>query len=140
MSRGGFPYVYTRKFNIMKMKLQLKKKIAAFAALLFLMPMSIWAEDINPNLGDVNGDGAVNVTDVTIVVDYILGNENNNFIFENADLNYDEEINVTDVTALVNLILTGKNNTTFDVDTNLDDDIGYGGGGSGPARVRRINN
>ena len=91
---------------------------------------------INNIRGDVNGDGATNVTDVTMTVDHILGITSNNFIFDNADVNRDGSINVTDVTTLVDIIL-GNYNNTFDVVTNLDDTpITYGGGGSGPARAK----
>ena len=56
-------------------------------------------------LGDVNGDGEVNITDVVLLVDYILDRENPSFIIENADINSDNTINITDVTLLVNIIL-----------------------------------
>jgi len=59
-------------------------------------------------IGDVNGDGDVNVTDVTLLVGHILGNENSNFIIENADVNGDGDITVTDVTKLVGTILEGN--------------------------------
>jgi hypothetical protein len=53
--------------------------------------------------GDVNGDGKVNVTDVTTLVNMILGvmpmNE------ARADMNSDGKVNVSDVTALINIIL-----------------------------------
>ena len=53
--------------------------------------------------GDVNGDGKVNVSDVTELVNMILGvipkDEST------ADVNGDGKINVTDVTALINIIL-----------------------------------
>ena len=53
--------------------------------------------------GDVNGDGAVNVTDVTTLVNMIL-----NVIpkdLERGDIDGNGAINVSDVTALVNIIL-----------------------------------
>jgi hypothetical protein len=87
--------------------------------------------------GDVNGDGSISVTDVTFLVDKILGNVNENFVMENADVNGDGYISVTDVTALVNIIL-GNDSSTFTIVTNLDDiPITFGGGGSGPARVSK---
>ncbi|MBR5963075.1 MAG: InlB B-repeat-containing protein [Bacteroidaceae bacterium] len=57
-----------------------------------------------PKRGDVNGDGVVNVTDVTALVNIILGN-NTDYNTLNADVNLDGVVNVTDVTALVNIIL-----------------------------------
>lgn len=52
--------------------------------------------------GDVNEDGAVNVSDVTMLVSMILGNSSQSDV---ADVNGDNEVNVSDVTALVSIIL-----------------------------------
>lgn len=51
--------------------------------------------------GDVNEDGEVNIADVTMLVNVILGNAE----AENADVNTDGTIDIADVTALVNIIL-----------------------------------
>lgn len=56
-------------------------------------------------MGDVNGDGAVNITDVTTLVDYILGKQPAAFVLEAADIDGDGYINISDVTALVNILL-----------------------------------
>ncbi len=88
----------------------------------------------NFDLGDVNGDGIITVTDVMMLVNSILGHVNNNFITANADVNNDNNITITDVMVLVNNILNGK--STFKVVTNIDDfPIKFGGGGKNPARV-----
>ena len=55
--------------------------------------------------GDVNGDGEVNVNDVTVLINYILGKNPTPFVEANANVNGDEGINVNDVTALINMIL-----------------------------------
>lgn len=55
-------------------------------------------------MGDVNHDGYVNVTDVTMLIDYILGN-NDTACVGCSDVNGDGLINVTDVTALIAQIL-----------------------------------
>lgn len=60
------------------------------------------------NYGDVNGDGMVNVTDVTLLVNYILGMDSEGLVFSNADVNGDDIINVADITSLVNFILNGS--------------------------------
>ncbi len=57
--------------------------------------------------GDVNGDGEVNVTDVTMIVEHVMGQHNSNFIVANADINSDGGITVTDVAEAVNTILAG---------------------------------
>ena len=56
-------------------------------------------------MGDVNGDEAVNITDVTTLVDYILGKQPAAFVLEAADIDGDGYINISDVTALVNILL-----------------------------------
>lgn len=53
--------------------------------------------------GDVNGDGIVNVSDVTALINYILGTSEYSRIV--CDVNQDQEVNVSDVTFLINLIL-----------------------------------
>ena len=89
----------------------------------------------NLRMGDVNDDGVVNVVDVTLLVDYILGNYDERFITKSADITGDGIISVTDVTALVNLILHGGN--ILNVVVNGADGLNFGGMGSGPARVSR---
>jgi hypothetical protein len=52
--------------------------------------------------GDLNGDEAVNVTDIVLLVNIIISNQDYN---SNNDLNNDGSINVTDIVLLVNLII-----------------------------------
>ncbi len=56
-------------------------------------------------LGDANCDGIVNVIDVIIVVNHIVGNNPQPFCFENADVNADGIINVFDAIGIVNIVL-----------------------------------
>ena len=53
--------------------------------------------------GDVNGDGKVNVSDVSTLINMILGITPVNKT--RADVNGDGKVNVSDVTALINIIL-----------------------------------
>lgn len=55
--------------------------------------------------GDVNMDGVVNVSDVTTLIDKVLGFEPSPFDGNAADLDKNGIYNVTDVTALINLII-----------------------------------
>ena len=63
---------------------------------------------LNYTLGDTNGDGSVNVTDVMLIVYYILGNPLPAFYEEVADMNGDARIDVTDALLVVNIILNGN--------------------------------
>ncbi|MDO4512044.1 MAG: glycerophosphodiester phosphodiesterase family protein [Bacteroidales bacterium] len=53
--------------------------------------------------GDVNADGEVNVSDVTALINAILGTAT--YDATTCDINTDGTVNVSDVTALINLIL-----------------------------------
>jgi hypothetical protein len=58
--------------------------------------------------GDVNGDGKIDMSDVTDLVQYILGNPAENFNADAADVNGDGEIGMPDVMFLVQYTLNGK--------------------------------
>ena len=53
------------------------------------------------DLGDVNGDGSLDILDVITIVNLVLAEEYN----ELADVNYDEIINIMDVIIVLNMIL-----------------------------------
>ena len=57
-------------------------------------------------LGDVNGDGIVGISDVTDLVDYILGDVQSGFVIEAADVSGDGIVGIADVTDLIDKILT----------------------------------
>ena len=59
-----------------------------------------------PLIGDVNGDGEVNIGDVTAIIDYLLGTAGDNFNVEAADVNRDGEVNIGDVTAIIDMLLS----------------------------------
>ncbi|MBO4315843.1 MAG: dockerin type I repeat-containing protein, partial [Prevotella sp.] len=63
---------------------------------------------INQLVGDVNGDGLVNITDVVCLVNYVLTNDATGVIMENTDINDDGDVNITDVVSLVTLILDNE--------------------------------
>ena len=56
-------------------------------------------------LGDVHGDGVVDIDDVTMQINVVLGNPVTGFISANADLNGDERIDIDDVTLMINMVL-----------------------------------
>ena len=55
-------------------------------------------------LGDVNHDGLINVTDVTLLISYLMGGTVECCEIC-GDINHDSLINVTDVTSLINIVL-----------------------------------
>ena len=54
-------------------------------------------------LGDLNNDLVINVLDVILLVNMVLGFESPNY--SAGDINSDSEINILDVVALVSMIL-----------------------------------
>ena len=59
--------------------------------------------------GDVNNDGVINILDLTMLINYVLGHDTpEGFNEEMADVNGDGIVDVNDVVALVNLILHGE--------------------------------
>lgn len=55
--------------------------------------------------GDIDLDGLVNVIDVQLCVNVILGSETDPDVIIRADVNTDGSVNVLDVQAIVNIIL-----------------------------------
>lgn len=70
--------------------------------------------------GDVNADGDISIIDVVSVINYILGNENTNFVKVAADMNGNGDVTIADVVSIINYILNddsyAKPNPSFDVD------------------------
>ena len=63
--------------------------------------------DKNASLrGDVNGDGSVNISDVTALIDLLLGG--GTISNPAADCNQDSSVNISDVTSLIDYLLSGR--------------------------------
>jgi hypothetical protein len=57
--------------------------------------------------GDVNGDGSVNISDVTALIDYLLSGNASGISLSGADCNQDNSVNISDVTSLIDYLLSG---------------------------------
>lgn len=65
-----------------------------------------YTEGTEPSLwGDINMDGDVNISDVTTLIDYLLGLDVEHFDEVNADCNMDSSINISDVTTLIDYLI-----------------------------------
>ena len=58
--------------------------------------------------GDVNGDGSVNISDVTALIDYLLSGNASGVNVSAADCNQDGSVNISDVTGLIDYLLSGS--------------------------------
>lgn len=73
--------------------------------------LSIWTTSAETNYyGDCNMDGAVDINDVVLLVNYILygGNTSGVFSMLNADVNGDRMVTISDVVEVVNMLLNSE--------------------------------
>ena len=59
----------------------------------------------SPDMGDVNGDGTLNIADVVETVSYIMGTPSDLFMEKVADMNGDGNVSVLDIVAIIALIM-----------------------------------
>lgn len=85
-------------------------------------------------LGDANGDGEVNVSDIVEIVNYIMGKPSANFVQAAADLNGDGEINVTDVVKVVSIIMSTNNSRITSHRSTMNNNLVL----SGEGRVKTV--
>ncbi|MCQ2291027.1 MAG: dockerin type I repeat-containing protein, partial [Muribaculaceae bacterium] len=85
------------KSGIARSYLKLSSSLAGSTSTIYV---DQWYEGLK---GDVNGDGVVNVSDVTALINKILGTAS--YSNEVCDIDGNGAVNVSDVTALINLIL-----------------------------------
>lgn len=99
-----------------------KAAVSLTIAVAVSLPLSanIFAADY---MGDVNGDGNVNSSDALAVLNYAVGNEDENFLLERADLNGDESVNSSDAllilqtsVGMIDMIEIGSEKTPLDFD------------------------
>ena len=100
----------------------MKKVILLLTLLAFSVTFSASAGNLK---GDVDGDGNVGISDVTALIDYILGNGAYGIDMEQADVNGDGNLGIADVTDLIDIILKG---TMGDDDEHLWVDLGLPSG------------
>jgi hypothetical protein len=61
--------------------------------------------DVDVQMGDVNADGYVNISDLVMLINYILGEAPTFFYHTLADLDHSGEVNIVDAINLINEIL-----------------------------------
>lgn len=115
------------------------KRILLFICVLCCCTLASANDSNNQNndsgryLGDCNNDGNVDVTDVTMMVNFILNGSPTttssyayDFTAYNTNKDTTEEIDVSDVTALVNLILNGTLELTAPTELPIKPGVGSG--------------
>ena len=59
------------------------------------------------DVGDINNDGKINISDVTALINILLSDESETDRILLCDLNLDGSVNIADVTTLINILLNG---------------------------------
>ncbi len=104
------------------------KRIFTFLLILALMPAGIDAQNVIAGksddmiAGDANSDGVVDISDVLLTVDFVLGKETASFVKEAADMNKDAVIDISDVLLIVDKILGKGEQNDDDGTPQIDDD------------------
>ena len=73
----------------------MKKKLPSLLVAC-LLPVALLAGS-----GDMNGDGIVDITDINVIISHIMGEQPDNFNFDEADVNGDGYVNIADVVKLI---------------------------------------
>ena len=101
MANGGYPVIFkniTTTYKLEGEELAQVERDQITSYIHFITPEY-------PHLGDANGDGVVNVTDIATIVSYIMGNNPEKFVFPMADTYTDGIINVTDIVVIIDAIM-----------------------------------
>ena len=61
--------------------------------------------EISVEMFDVNGDGNVNISDINILIDIILGRHVDGQTYGRSDVNRDGVVNIADINTIINTIL-----------------------------------
>ena len=72
---------------------------------LAVLPLRMSADTLR---GDVDGNGQVNIADVTALIDYLLSGDTSLIVAENADVENNGSIAISDVTCLIDYLLAGS--------------------------------
>ena len=56
-------------------------------------------------VGDINLDGAVNISDISVLINILLYGTTDNDLFKRADVNSDGDVNISDLNVIIDIIL-----------------------------------
>ena len=60
------------------------------------------------NIGDVNGDGEINIADINKLIDILFGDFANYDVRQRSDVNHDGELNIADINGIIDILLSGE--------------------------------
>ena len=83
----------------------MKKFIPVFLLFFLMIPGMLFAQ----KKGDVNNDGKVDIDDVNIVVNIILGSDSADKYGGRADVDGVDGVDISDVNVIINILLLSNN-------------------------------
>lgn len=93
-------------------KLSVKSGTNQTGIVLANTPATLTVTDVTP--GDVNGDGDIDIVDVTSTIGHVIHQTPSNFILKAADVNNDGVVDIVDVTTIIDMIINkGRNVKEF---------------------------
>ena len=60
-----------------------------------------------PKKGDLNLDGSVNISDISLLISLLLDGMRDEALFKRADVNGDGDVNISDLNVIIDIILRG---------------------------------
>jgi hypothetical protein len=84
------------------------EKVFPYGGSRFEIVFGPYVPEKETTIGDANGDGVINMSDVDIIVNYMLGKTEYSFNAGAADANKDGKIGMPDVMFILNYIINGK--------------------------------
>ena len=106
MSRGRDSYIPMYQLQPINSDISLATKEWAVCLAAFTLPFDVKEDTVPAAIGDVDGDGKVDVSDVNAVINVILKVDAGNQPATAADVDGDGKVDVSDVNAIINIILT----------------------------------
>ena len=90
--------------------------LSALSLLIAMLPLVSWTQ-YRGIRGDANGDGKVNITDVTSIINYLLSGDGSAIDLSAADVDGNGTVKINDVTELINILLGNEEPTYADTKT-----------------------
>ncbi len=105
MNSAGSHFVKSSRGVVNAFEAYANDVMASDAAQLQIFLDEIAEDAPSHQIGDVNMDGFINISDASALINYVLESEAENFDRDAADFNEDGTINISDVIALITFIL-----------------------------------
>jgi len=83
----------------------LKKVITLLAAFLFVVALPMNAANVEILSGDINDDTKVDIQDVNDIIDILLQDAQDSWMYPRADVNGDGKVNIEDVNDIIDVLL-----------------------------------